>query len=46
MQLPTKNEEIKEIQFIKKGTGFIGPDGAYYDKPPTPVQLKTLYGSE
>ncbi|MGA2091696.1 MAG: DUF6515 family protein [Endomicrobiales bacterium] len=38
------NGTSTNIMLVKKGSGYVGPDGEYYDAMPTMKQLKAVYG--
>lgn len=45
INVPNANGSYTSIMLVKRGNGYIGPQGEYYPEHPTVEQLKTLYGS-
>ncbi len=44
IKIQNTNGSIKEIMLVKKGSGYVGPEGEYYDSMPTAKQLNAMYG--
>ena len=45
INLPNSNGSYTAVILVKRGNGYVGPQGEYYPKHPTVEQLRTLYGS-
>ncbi|MEW6535184.1 MAG: DUF6515 family protein [Candidatus Auribacterota bacterium] len=45
INIPNDNGSFTPVVLIKKGDGYIGPQGEYYDGNPTVDQLRALYGN-
>ncbi|MDD5565496.1 MAG: DUF6515 family protein [Candidatus Omnitrophica bacterium] len=43
--VPNANGSYISVILVKRGNGYIGPQGEYYPGNPTVEQLKTLYGT-
>jgi hypothetical protein len=44
VQIANKNGAVTNVMLVRKGTGFVGPQGEYYDTMPTAEQLSAIYG--
>ena len=44
--ISTSNGGTRDILLVKKGHGYVGPNGEYYDSLPTTGQLQAIYGNE
>ena len=44
VQIANKNGAVTNVMLVRKGNGFVGPQGEYYDTMPTTEQLSTIYG--
>jgi hypothetical protein len=44
VNVTNSNGSITPVQLRKQGVGYVGPRGEFYDKLPTPEQLKPIYG--
>jgi hypothetical protein len=42
--IANSNGTSTTIMLIKKGSGYVGPEGEYYEAMPTMKQLKAVYG--
>ncbi len=45
INIPTSNGGFTPVRLTKHGTGYIGPQGEYYEGNPTVRQLEVLYGN-
>ena len=46
INIPTPDGGYMPVTLTRKGDGFIGPQGEYYDEFPKIAQLKVMYGSQ
>jgi len=46
INIPTHDGGYIPVTLTRKGDGFIGPQGEYYDEFPKIAQLKVMYGSQ
>jgi len=44
VKVKNKNGTVSEIMLVRRGNGYVGPQGEYYDSMPTTEQLSALYG--
>jgi hypothetical protein len=44
VNIPNSNGSYTAVTLIKRGNGYVGPQGEYYPENPTVEQLKTMYG--
>ena len=44
VRINNKNGSTTSIMMVKKGNGYVGPQGEYYEAMPTHEQLNALYG--
>ncbi len=44
VNVTNSNGSITPVKLRKEGVGYVGPRGEFYDKLPTPEQLKPIYG--
>ena len=44
VKISNKNGTVTEVMLVRKGSGYVEPQGEYYDTMPTTKQLKALYG--
>ena len=44
INIPNSKGSYTSVTLVKRGTGYVGPQGEYYEGHPTVDQLKTLYG--
>jgi hypothetical protein len=42
--IDNSNGTSTKIMLVRKGNGYVGPEGEYYDSMPTTKQLKAVYG--
>jgi len=45
INLPNANGSFTSVTLVKRGNGYVGPQGEYYSGHPTVDELRTLYGS-
>ena len=43
VKISNKNGTVTEVMLVRKGNGFVGPQGEYYDTMPTTEQLSAIY---
>lgn len=43
VQIANKNGAVTNVMLVRKGNGYVGPQGEYYDTMPTAEQLRVLY---
>jgi hypothetical protein len=44
INVPNSNGSYTQVTLVKRGDGYVGPQGEYYPQNPTVEQLKALYG--
>jgi hypothetical protein len=44
MNVPNSNGGYTAVVLKRSGTGYVGPQGEYYDQIPTTAQLQAMYG--
>ena len=44
INIPNNNGSYTAITLIKRGNGYVGPQGEFYPGKPTVEQLRALYG--
>ena len=44
VRIKNKNGSATSIMMVRKGNGFVGPQGEYYEAMPSNEQLNALYG--
>jgi hypothetical protein len=44
VRITNKNGSSTSVMLVRKGTGYVGPQGEYYEAMPTNEQLNALYG--
>jgi hypothetical protein len=44
VNVTNNNGSITQVRLQKQGTGYLGPNGEFYDHLPTGEELKPLYG--
>ena len=43
IQITNRNGTVTNVMLVRKGNGFVGPQGEYYDTMPTTEQLSAIY---
>ncbi len=44
LNIPNNNGSYTRVELTKSGSGYVGPQGEYYEGHPTVDQLRVLYG--
>ena len=45
INIPNSNGSYTSVKLVKRGNGYVGPQGEYYPAHPTVEQLRALYGN-
>jgi hypothetical protein len=44
VKVRNSNGTVSEVMLVRKGSGYVGPEGEYYESMPTVKQLNAVYG--